>query len=140
MKPSDKSNINSISFHIESDTQIIKALKLIKNNKAKAGLAINPNTEIEKLYDYTSYIDYVLFMTVNPGFSGQTFDASVINKIKIFHEKFPNINIEVDGGINSENIMLLSDIGVRSFVSGSTIFKSMDYKNTIKELKSKFSM
>ena len=127
--------VNSISFHVESNTNIIDTVNLIKKSNIKVGLAINPQTSIQLIKNYVKDIDYILFMSVNPGFSGQPFEESVIDKIKNFKKEYPSVYIQVDGGVTINNISRLYEVGVRSFVSGSHIFKSMDYRKTINSLR-----
>ena len=127
--------VNSISFHVESNTNIIDTVNLIKKSDIKVGLAINPQTSIQLIKNYVKDVDYILFMSVNPGFSGQPFDESVIDKIKNFKKEYPSVYIQVDGGVTINNISRLYEVGVRSFVSGSHIFKSMDYRKTIDSLR-----
>lgn len=134
-----KSGANSISFHIEacSDAEyVIKVIKKIKEYGLKAGIALKPNTPISDLSGYIEYLDYVLVMTVEPGFSGQSFMYSCVSKIEELKKKHPYLNIQVDGGINEKTFDVCLKSGANIFVSGSTLFKHNNPKNLISKLKS----
>ena len=117
-----------ISFHIEIEKDILENIKLIKSIGSLAGLAINPNTSIQKLEKYFKYIDMILLMSVTPGFGGQTFINSTYDKIKklkiLLNNHYPNIKIAIDGGVNIKNIKLLYSFGIDIFVLGSAIFNA----------------
>ncbi|MDO5014572.1 MAG: ribulose-phosphate 3-epimerase [Clostridia bacterium] len=128
-----------ITFHIESKSDIKQTIQKIKDCGCKAGLTLRPKTDINKLLPYLEMIDLVLIMTVEPGFSGQSFMADQVEKIKIVRQKAKELNLDliinVDGGINTENINIVSKAGADVVVSGSTVFKSEDPAKTIAELK-----
>tara|TARA_B100000315_G_scaffold11605_1_gene11185 strand:+ start:100 stop:753 length:654 start_codon:yes stop_codon:yes gene_type:complete len=130
---------SSISFHIEACEDITYAKEVIKecrhHNIEKVGIAIKPNTQITEIIPLIPLIDYVLVMTVEPGFSGQTFMKSCLLKISQLRENHPNIDIQVDGGINTETLQYCYDSGANIFVSGSTIFKSNDPQKKIQEFR-----
>lgn len=133
-----KLGVNNITFHIESyiDLSIIlRLIEKIKDNNINVGIAIKPNTPVEKLNVIIPYIDMVLIMTVEPGFGGQSFIQSTLSKIEYLRSMFPEINIQVDGGLNNETTALASMSGANVIVSGSHIFKSSNIKNTILELR-----
>jgi len=124
-----KSGANSISFHIEAchDTEyVMKVIKKIKEYGLKVGIALKPNTPISDLSEYIEYLDYVLIMTVEPGFSGQSFMHSCVSKIKALKAKHPYLDIQVDGGINEKTFEVCVKSGANIFVSGSTLFKHND--------------
>lgn len=130
-----------ISFHIEATDTINahKCIDLAKKYDKKIGIAIKPNTSFDCVIPFLNYIDFVLIMTVEPGFGGQVFIDDMINKInfaKAFITK-NNINcsIEVDGGINYETAKLVVNAGADILVSGSYIFNSNDRNNTINSLR-----
>ena len=134
-----KSGVNSISFHIESCSDaeyVMKVIKKIKKYGLKVGIAIKPNTPISDLSGYIEYLDYVLVMTVEPGFSGQSFMYSCVSKIEELKAKYPNLNIQVDGGINEKTFEVCVKSGANIFVSGSTLFKHNNPRNLISKLKS----
>ncbi len=132
------SGADMISFHIESTNHADRVIQLIKNKGKKAGIAINPQTSVDSIIYLLSIVDYVLVMSVNPGFGGQKFISYVLDKINILDsirkEKKYNFLIEVDGGINIETSKICRDKGADLLVCGSFLFASDDKKNTYKEL------
>jgi len=130
-----------ITFHPEATEDITETINLIKKNKIKVGISLNPNTPIDIIEDYLNKIDLVLIMSVHPGFGGQKFMPEVIEKIKKLSEKKIkqnlNFDIEVDGGINFNNSKLVKDAGANILVSGTTIFKDNngDIKKNIDALR-----
>ena len=130
-----------ITFHPEATEDINETINLIKKNKIKVGISLNPNTPIDVIEDYLNKIDLVLIMSVHPGFGGQKFMPEVIEKIKKLSEKKIkqnlNFDIEVDGGINFNNSKLVKDAGANILVSGTTIFKDNngDIKKNIDALR-----
>lgn len=137
-----KSGANIISVHYEAFTSnefAIKCLKTIKKHKCLAGLAVDLETDINKISPVLPYCDIVLVMSVNIGKSGQKFDASAIEKIKflsnIKKEKDYTYLIEVDGGINANNCGKLIKSGADILVSGSYVFNENDYQQAISNLK-----
>ena len=130
-----------ITFHPEATEDINETINLIKKNKIKVGISLNPNTPIDIIEDYLNKIDLVLIMSVHPGFGGQKFMPEVIEKIKKLSEKKIkqnlNFDIEVDGGINFNNSKLVKDAGANILVSGTTIFKDNngDIKKNIDALR-----
>ena len=135
-------NPNIITFHIEAcknDEEVFSMIKYIKENSIKVGIAIKPNTNIEEIYDYLPYIHSVLVMTVEPGFGGQKLIPETIEKVKKLKEYIKSnnleVDIEVDGGINLENVNLLKEAGANIIVAGTSIIKSNDYKKTIEDIK-----
>lgn len=129
-----KLNPEYITFHIESTKDIIKYINLIKENNIKVGLAINPKTKLYKLKKFINLIDMVLVMSVTPGEGGQLFKVSTIKKLRKLREKYKDITISVDGGINKETCALVSNY-VDIVVSGSYITDSDDYDSKINELR-----
>lgn len=127
-----------VSFHIEATNHADKIIQVIKNSGKKAGIVLNPQTPIESVKYLLSKVDYVLLMTVNPGFGGQKFIENMIEKIaelnEIRKEKNYEFLIEVDGGINIETSKLCRDAGADLLVCGSFLFNSNDKKSTLLEL------
>ena len=127
-----------ISVHVEA-THIHRALQMIKNAGKKVGVVINPGTPVESLLPVLEIVDYVLVMTVNPGFGGQSFIEACAAKVKILRDLRQslnlNFNIEVDGGINNETIKICVDNGADMFVTGSYFFKQEDYGKVTQLLK-----
>ncbi len=128
-----------ISFHLETAYTPFRTISKIKEKGIKVGVALNPLTPIVSVLDALQYIDYVLLMSVSPGYGGQSFIPSVVDKIRkmrtIIDKNEYNTLIEVDGGVNSENLRQLKEAGVDIFVAGSYIFKSKDPAETVKKMK-----
>ena len=136
-----------ISFHPEASEHVDRTIGLIKEHGCKAGLALNPATPLAHL-DYTlEKLDLVLLMSVNPGFGGQQFIASVLPKIAEVRRRIDAASaatgkaiwLEVDGGIKSDNIAQVARAGADTFVAGSAIFGSKDYAATIREMRAKLA-
>jgi len=130
-----------VSFHPEASKHIHRSIHAIKDKGCKAGLVFNPATSLSHLESVLDDIDLVLIMSVNPGFGGQSFINSSLDKItqarKMIDESGKDIRLEVDGGINKETIGLASKAGADTFVAGSAIFNTENYEQTISELRSK---
>ena len=132
-----------ISFHPNATKDVSETIKKIKDLGCQAGIAINPAEEVMVAEQNLEDIDLVLLMSVNPGFGGQKFIDSVLEKISFIRnliDKSSNqVRLEVDGGINPENISIVSEAGADTFVLGSAIFNTDDYSNTISALRSNIS-
>jgi len=126
--------INNITVHVEACKDVGKTLDIIKNLGVKPGISLNPKTPLEKILPYVDKVEVVQFMTVEPGFSGQKFIPEVLPKIKELREKYPDLDIEIDGGINLETAPLAAKAGVNIFCASSYIFKSEDKVKAIKDL------
>lgn len=124
-----------ITFHTECDSDIEKTIDKIIAGGCKASLAVKPKTDIEEVYPYLDKLSMVLVMTVEPGFGGQSFMESTMPKIKKLRAKCPDIDIQVDGGINTETVKIAGKAGANVMVAGSAVFNSADPKQTIKILK-----
>lgn len=135
------SNASLIVFHYEAveENEIDKLVKYIKNNNVDVGIAIKPDTCQDVLKPFLSQLDLVLVMSVEPGFGGQTFNHSAIEKIsklaKLREENNYHYLIEVDGGINESTAKLCRQAGVDVLVAGSYVFNSDDYTKAIESLK-----
>ena len=135
------SNASLIVFHYEAveENEIDKLIKHIKNNNVDVGIAIKPDTCQDVLKPFLSQLDLVLVMSVEPGFGGQTFNHSAIEKItklaKLREENNYHYLIEVDGGINESTAKLCRQAGVDVLVAGSYVFNSDDYTKAIESLK-----
>ena len=124
-----------ISVHVEACTNLYSTLKKIKSFNIKAGVAINPETDISKLNDIVDIVDLVCIMSVNPGFSGQKFIEKTYERLeKIKSIVGNNTLIEIDGGLNNINSKILSEMGADVLVFGNYIFKSKNPLQTISEL------
>jgi len=130
-----KAGADYISVHVEACTHLHRSLQLIKSFGIKAGVALNPATPLSAIEYVMDQLDFILIMTVNPGFGGQKFIESGIDKIKalsiLLKEKNLTPVIQVDGGINKDTIKAVSKAGASSFVAGSAIFHTDDYQKTI---------
>ncbi len=128
-----------ISVHAEACTHLHRSLQLIKSFDVKAGVALNPATPLSSIEWIIDELDFVLIMSVNPGFGGQKFIRSSLEKIKtlstMLKDNGSEAIIQVDGGVNNETIKEVSSAGATSFVAGSAIFNTDDYKETISTLK-----
>jgi ribulose-phosphate 3-epimerase len=131
--------VNSISFHQETVFHAHRLLHMIKEKGILAGIALNPATPVHTLKNLLPDLDFVLLMSVNPGFGGQQFLPLVLPKIaelrKISETVNPNLLIEVDGGVNDMNGIDLVKMGADILVAGSFIFKAEDYKEQIRRLR-----
>ena len=134
-----KAGADIITFHYESNSDILETIKLIKSFGVKAGLSIKPKTDVEVLMPYLKDLDLVLVMSVEPGFGGQSFIPSALDKIKelsrLKKDKGYNYLIEVDGGINEETAKLVAQAGNEVVVAGTYIFKNDKREEIIKYLK-----
>ena len=128
-----------LSFHIESEKHPHRLIQKIRSLGISPAITLNPHTKVEDIEYLIEDLDMVLLMSVNPGFGGQKFIPSVIEKVKklkeLIKKKNPNCLIEVDGGVSDKNIKELKDAGVDIVVAGSFVFGSGDYKKAIDSLK-----
>ncbi len=127
-----------ITFHAEATNHIERCISMIKNSGVSAGIAINPGTSVSAIEAVLDEVDYVLVMTVNPGWGGQKFIPQTIKKIKELdlrrNEEGYNYIIEVDGGINKDNIKMLYDAGVSLAVMGTSFFREDDKESFVDEI------
>ena len=128
-----------ITFHPEASEHIDRNLQQIRDAGCKAGLVLNPATPLTHLTHVMDKLDVVLLMSVNPGFGGQSFIRSTLDKIKNLRELIDNseyeIRLEVDGGVKLENIAEIANAGADTFVAGSAIFSQPDYMEIIGKLR-----
>ncbi len=138
-----KAGADIITFHPEASEHIDRSLQLIKDHGCKAGLVFNPATPLDYLLHVIEKIDIVLIMSVNPGFGGQSFIPHALKKIqaarKLIDESGKDIMLEVDGGININNIADIARAGADTFVSGSAIFGQPDYASVISAMREQLS-
>ena len=134
-----KAGADYITFHPEASDHIDRTVGLINEHDCKAGIVLNPATPLSYLEHCLNKLDMVLLMSVNPGFPGQKFIEGTYNKIslvrKLIDKTGKDIRLEVDGGINLENIAKVASAGADTFVAGSSIFNSKDYEKTIKSMR-----
>ena len=128
---------NYLSFHIETDANYVSLFRKIRARGVKAGIAINPETSLAALPGVIDEIDYVLIMSVHPGFGGQAFIVDSAEKVRETKRIIGSrhIEIEIDGGINFETAKPVKEAGVNILVAGSFIFKSNDYQKVIAGLR-----
>ncbi len=128
-----------LTVHLEASTHLHRTLQAIKAEGMKAGVALNPHTNINLLEDTINDIDVVCLMSVNPGFGGQTFIENTYDKVKtlkaLIQKKGASALIEIDGGVTSKNAKSLAEAGADVLVAGSFVFKSETPQQTIAELK-----
>ena len=135
-----KAGVNMISVHIEGAVHLHRTLSLIKENGISVGVALNPVTPLEYAFEVAEYVDFILLMSVNPGFGGQSFINNFIHrcaKLRSFLDSNPktrNVDIEVDGGINADNLRDVIDAGANIIVSGSGLF-SGDFNSNVRNFR-----
>jgi len=124
-----------ITFHPEASEHVDRTLQLVRDNGCKSGLVFNPATPLDYLKYVMDKVDMVLLMSVNPGFGGQKFIPNTLSKLrdarKLIDESGYNIRLEIDGGVKVDNIREIAEAGADTFVAGSAIFNTEDYKATI---------
>ena len=139
-----KAGASYITFHPEASEHIDRTIGLIKENGCKAGLVFNPATSLHYLEHVIDQLDMVLLMSVNPGFGGQSFIASSLEKLKIVRklidEKGLSTRLEVDGGVKVDNIQEIAAAGADTFVAGSAIFNTENYKLTIDKMRKELAL
>ena len=136
-----KAGATYISVQIESCVHLNRSVQLIRECGAKPGVVLNPSTPLQSVDWILEYVDYVLVMSVNPGFGGQAFIPNSLDKIKelrrMIHNRKLSTLIEIDGGVNEKTISAIADAGVDIFVAGSAIFGSRNYTETISNFREK---
>jgi len=139
-----KAGANFISFHPEASEHVDRTIALIRECGCKAGLVFNPATPLAHLDHTLDKLDLVLLMSVNPGFGGQQFIASVLPKIAEVRSRIRKsgreIWLEVDGGVKTDNIGEIAKAGADTFVAGSAIFGSKDYTATVREMRARLAV
>ena len=134
-----KAGATFITFHPEASDHVDRSLELVKSFGCKTGLVLNPETSLDSLNSCWDRLDMVLLMSVNPGFGGQDFIPSVLDKISVLRktidQKKLNIRLEVDGGIKLDNIAEVANAGADTFVSGSGIFGEKSYQDVISKMR-----
>ena len=128
-----------VSFHPEASRHVHRTIQLIKSEGCKAGLVLNPGTPVDVLDWVLDELDMVLLMSVNPGFGGQAFIPSTLDKLRRVREMIDNsgrdIRLEIDGGVKADNIGEIAAAGADTFVAGSAIFGAGDYADVIGRMK-----
>jgi ribulose-phosphate 3-epimerase len=133
-----KAGADMVSVHVEADDHLQRTLTAIKEAGAKAGVAINPGTSLDTLTEVLPYADFILLMSVNPGFGGQKFVPTMLDKLRrlksVIDERGLNVQIEIDGGVDENNIGDIVDAGAEMIVAGSAVFGDRDPENALKKL------
>ena len=127
-----------VSVHVEADPHIHRTLTGIRKQGAKAGVVINPATSLSALDEVLQFVDYVLVMSVNPGFGGQAFIPASVEKVRrlrrMIQERNLSVRIEIDGGIDRDNIATVAAAGADIFVAGTAVFGQGDPATSVREL------
>ena len=139
-----KAGASYITFHPEASEHIDRTVALIKEQGCKAGLVFNPATPLHYLDHVIDQLDMVLLMSVNPGFGGQSFIPHSLEKLrvvrKMIDDKNLNTRLEIDGGVKTDNIRDIASAGADTFVAGSAIFNTDNYKSTIDTMRSELAL
>lgn len=130
---------DQVSVHQEACIHLDRTLRMIQSEGAKAGVVLNPATPVYTLQEVLEFADYVLIMSVNPGFGGQQFIPNALRKVRALHQQRRDLGmgyaIEIDGGVNSENLAEIVTAGVDWVVTGSSVFTSVDPAATVAEMR-----
>jgi len=139
-----KAGASYITFHPEASEHINRTVALIKEQDCKAGLVFNPATPLHYLDHVIDQLDMVLLMSVNPGFGGQSFIPSSLEKLRVVRKMIDDRNLstrlEIDGGVKTDNIKDIASAGADTFVAGSAIFNTDNYKSTIDIMRSELAL
>ncbi len=128
-----KAGADIITVHTEIEPDMVKLREITDAYGKKLAIAINPPTAVEKIDTYLPYADMALVMTVNPGFGGQKFIGECVDKIRYIRNKSENIDIQVDGGINPDNLSIVLEAGANVIVAGSSVFNTPNPTETCRE-------
>nr|VFJ91749.1 MAG: ribulose-5-phosphate 3-epimerase [Candidatus Kentron sp. H]VFJ92965.1 MAG: ribulose-5-phosphate 3-epimerase [Candidatus Kentron sp. H]VFJ99575.1 MAG: ribulose-5-phosphate 3-epimerase [Candidatus Kentron sp. H] len=138
-----KAGASYITFHPEATRHVDRSLRLIRDSGCQSGLVFNPATPLDWLKYVMDKVDMILLMSVNPGFGGQSFIPAALGKLRearrLIHESGFPIRLAVDGGIKTDNIRLVAMAGADTFISGSGIFETPDYRATIHAMRSELA-
>ncbi|MCL9775587.1 ribulose-phosphate 3-epimerase [Vibrio methylphosphonaticus] len=138
-----KAGASMITFHVEATEHVDRTLQLIKEHGCKAGVVLNPATPLTCLDYILDKVDMILLMSVNPGFGGQSFIPSTLDKLRavrrLIDESGRDIRLEIDGGVKVDNIREIAEAGADMFVAGSAIFNRPDYKEVIDEMRAELA-
>lgn len=138
-----KAGANMVTFHAEASDHIDRTLQLIKEHDMQAGLVFNPATPLHHLDYVMDKLDMILLMSVNPGFGGQSFIPTTLDKLRDVRQRIDasgrEIRLEIDGGVKANNIADVAQAGADMFVAGSAIFGQPDYKTAIEEMRAELA-
>lgn len=130
-----KAGAHRIAIHPDASIHIDRSLQLIREHHCQVGIALNPADNLNTMEWIAHRLDYILVMTVNPGFGGQAFILPLLEKIQQLHQRYPKLTICVDGGVSPQNIHKIALAGATQFVAGSAIFTTNNYKKAIDDLR-----
>lgn len=134
-----KAGAAMVSVHVEADVHLQRTLTAIREADGAAGIAINPATSLTTLEEALPFADFILLMSVNPGFGGQKFIHTSLNKVRrlrgMIEERGLNVKIEIDGGIDTSNILKIVEAGAEIIVAGSAVYGKGDAAQAVRELK-----
>jgi ribulose-phosphate 3-epimerase len=134
-----KAGSNYITVHVETCPHLHRTIQSIKEEGVKAGVTLNPATPLSSVEEILGEVDLLLIMSVNPGFGGQGFIPSALDKLRraraMIDQRGAKVELEIDGGIKVENVAAIAQAGADILVSGSAIFESKDYKDTIQKMR-----
>lgn len=133
--PMADAGADQYTFHFEADGDVAETIKLIKQHGMRAGMAIKPKTPAEAVYPYLKDLDMVLVMTVEPGFGGQKFMADMMPKVKLVRSHAPELDIQVDGGLGTDNVCCAAEAGANVIVAGTGIYGADVPAEAIKALR-----
>ena len=122
-------------FHYEASKDPANCIRLVKESGMKVGMAVKPKTDVTLVDEYADMVDLVLIMTVEPGFGGQKFMVDMMPKVAHLRQKFPKLEVEVDGGVSPKNVDQCFTAGANQIVCGSAITQNSDPAGVIKQLK-----
>ncbi|REL31545.1 ribulose-phosphate 3-epimerase [Thalassotalea euphylliae] len=138
-----KAGADIITFHPEASDHVDRTLQLIKDHGCKAGLVLNPATPLNILDHVMHRLDVVLLMSVNPGFGGQSFIPTTLDKLRAVKQRIlasgRDIRLEIDGGVKVDNIAEIAEAGADMFVAGSAIFSQPDYRTVIEQMRAELA-
>lgn len=130
-----KAGADQFTFHYESTQNPLELIKLIKSFDIKAACAIKPGTPVDVLFELAPFLDMALVMTVEPGFGGQKFMPDMMSKVETLRRMYPNLNIQVDGGLGKDTVPTAAKAGANVIVAGTSVFTAKDPKDVISFMK-----
>lgn len=134
-----KCGADQFTFHYEATKNPLELVKLIKSHGCRAACAIKPGTPVDVLFELAPHLDMALVMTVEPGFGGQKFMVDMMPKVETLRNQFPNLNIQVDGGLGKETIPQAAKAGANVIVAGTSVFTAADPSEVIQFMKNEVS-
>lgn len=132
-----KSGADILTVHYETAKDMKALINQIKGLGVKVGITINPPTPVDVILPYVEDVDMVLIMTVNPGFGGQSLIEDCLDKIKFLRERYPELNIEIDGGVKLDNLDKVIESGANIIVAGSAVFNAESPEDVVKAIKAR---